>query len=536
MTQVDLPQLSLRRYVDLVKRRRWQVVPFSLLGLMIGGLVAFFIPRMFVAETLLIHQQLPEGPTDKEKPFRAIVDSAKSSIPVSVMDAIEALNWPEVNALEPYDKEQLSRDCESRVKVTELSGSDNTRTYVTMRVQYMDRDGPRSADLLNKLVSVWIARRTKELREPAQKLRKDAKDRAEAARTALDRYRTELQQVRQGYGIDPRLDVRNQEQNFQRRLKEQSQRTIDQEKRRIEHTRLAAKIKSQEEKLGEIPPKIAPPVGFILTEALKYKETKKMVAVAMHALAAHTSTFEPGTPGWFKYKGIYEQQLTIIKQLMPQVPVDKDGKVENPAHKEVREQLEKDRATLAELDAAITGTEAKIKQEKAALVRLNDGYSLFSAKQRDYQESEEERDQAVKELRDANARLAQLQQDVPVSQSRKALIPPAPTEPNIMIVALASSVLGLFAAIALILLFDMMQGSYKTVEDVERGLGVPVLGGVSYLETEVERVAATRSRRRASLVAAAALLLVTAVVSIFYIDPTRLPPAVRNLLTIILGA
>jgi capsular polysaccharide biosynthesis protein len=105
-----------------------------------------------------------------------------------------------------------------------------------------------------------------------------------------------------------------------------------------------------------------------------------------------------------------------------------------------------------------------------------------------------------------------------------------------MIVALVGSALGLFAAIALILLFDMLQGSYKTVEDVERGLGVPVLGGVSHLETEEERVATTRSRRRASLLAAAALLLVTAVVSIFYIDPTRLPPAVRSILTIILGA
>ena len=37
MTQVELPQLSLQRYVDLVKRRRWQLVPVSLLGLVIGA-------------------------------------------------------------------------------------------------------------------------------------------------------------------------------------------------------------------------------------------------------------------------------------------------------------------------------------------------------------------------------------------------------------------------------------------------------------------------------------------------------------------
>ena len=61
MTQIELPQLSLQRYVDLVRRRRWQVVPVSILGLIIGGLIAFFIPRMFVAETLLVHAQLPTG-------------------------------------------------------------------------------------------------------------------------------------------------------------------------------------------------------------------------------------------------------------------------------------------------------------------------------------------------------------------------------------------------------------------------------------------------------------------------------------------
>ena len=47
---VELPQLSLQRYVDLVRRRRWQLVPVSLLGLLVGAVVAFLIPRYYVAE------------------------------------------------------------------------------------------------------------------------------------------------------------------------------------------------------------------------------------------------------------------------------------------------------------------------------------------------------------------------------------------------------------------------------------------------------------------------------------------------------
>jgi hypothetical protein len=134
----------------------------------------------------------------------------------------------------------------------------------------------------------------------------------------------------------------------------------------------------------------------------------------------------------------------------------------------------------------------------------------------------------------ANKVDVQLTQDLPVKQLRRAVVPPVPTEPNIMVVASVGCLLGLLAAIGLILLFDFMQGSYKTLEDVESGLPVPVLGGISHLETQVERQIASRSRRRVSLVAAAALLMVTAIVLVFYLDPNRLPAGVRNVLNVLL--
>ena len=108
MTQVELPQLSLQRYVDLVKRRRWQLVPVSLLGLLVGGLVAFFIPRFFVAETLLEHQQVPTGADDPENPFRAVVDTAKSTIPLAAGEVIDELKWPEVVELDDFERGQAS--------------------------------------------------------------------------------------------------------------------------------------------------------------------------------------------------------------------------------------------------------------------------------------------------------------------------------------------------------------------------------------------------------------------------------------------
>ena len=134
--QVELPQLSLQRYLDLVKRRRWQLVPVSLLGLVIGGLVAFFIPRYFVADTLVVHQQVPgETPPDRENPFRSIVDTARSTIPLAVDEALDELHWPEVAQLDRFERQQYEREVEERVRVLEANAWDKTRAYAQLRVQ-----------------------------------------------------------------------------------------------------------------------------------------------------------------------------------------------------------------------------------------------------------------------------------------------------------------------------------------------------------------------------------------------------------------
>ena len=68
-----------------------------------------------------------------------------------------------------------------------------------------------------------------------------------------------------------------------------------------------------------------------------------------------------------------------------------------------------------------------------------------------------------------------------------------------------------------------------------RVVQICLVGGMSHLETEVERDRTVRSRRRTTLAAAAFVFLCVAVVTIFYVDATRLPPAVRDLLALLLG-
>ncbi|MCK5941312.1 MAG: hypothetical protein KAI24_05020, partial [Planctomycetes bacterium] len=302
MTQADIPQLSLQRYVDLVRRRRWQLVPVSLLGLLVGGLVAFFIPRYFVAETLLEHQQVPSGPDDPEHPFRAVVDTAKSTIPLAAGEAIAELNWPEVLVLDEFEREQFERDVESRIRVVDNNSGDRTRSYALIRVEYRDRDGERSANFLNKLVEVWGQRRIAELRSPAEEQRRQASTAADRARRTLAGYMREKQELERQYGFDPQTDIDVQRAQWPKQEAERLARARALDELRQQRATLAAGIEQDRARLLDMPARVAPDSTNVLTAALKVKAAQPLVALWLRKKQEYENTYQPGTSNYFSAK------------------------------------------------------------------------------------------------------------------------------------------------------------------------------------------------------------------------------------------
>jgi len=531
----DLPQLSLQRYFDLVKRRRWQLIPVSLLGLIIGGLVAFFIPRYYVAQTVLSHQQLPGADPTVEHPFRGIVDSARSTIPLAVGEALDQMQWPDVQVLDPYSREQYERDLESRVYVNDANAYLQKRDYALLHVTYKDQDGVRSADFLNKLVEVWIEKRIAEIREPAEQERERARDEAGRASKVLDELLGDKQRIEREYGILPNLPVSIQQKQAQDDASRDRERENVLLQKRTGLRALEKKIDAARLKLDALEPTI-PQGQANLAEQLKgNKQATLLYLQAQHYLIA-ASAFRVGHPEHKRFQRMHELLMQQLRVLLPQGDVGADGRVENPEYKKLREELEKMVAARAQLEAEILELEQQVARDAAQRERQTLGYELYTRKQTHLEDAKKQYDEAQEALAAAEKVLSKLQRRLPVKREREASVPPEPTEPNILVVAIIGCILGLGAAIGLILAFDLLQGSFKTVDDVERGLSVPVLGGISHLETEEERVTAVRGRRRVSIVAAALLLMTTVVVTLYYIVPTRLPPVVVDLLSMVLGS
>lgn len=138
-------------------------------------------------------------------------------------------------------------------------------------------------------------------------------------------------------------------------------------------------------------------------------------------------------------------------------------------------------------------------------------------------------------LEEKQAMIRRIQTERPARLLATAYPPPAPTDPNPYMLAMIGCIVGLAVAIALVLLIDFLQMSFKSVADVESGLGLPVLGTMTFLETD-EESASTRDRRaRLTIFAVVFLVLLFTVVTLYYVMPTSLPPFVVNLLEDVLG-
>lgn len=534
MTQIDLPQLSLQRYVDLLKRRRWQLLPVSLLGLLVGAVVAFLIPRFYVAEASVEHQPVAGEMERDEDPFRRIVDSAQDTIPLAVGKAMESLKWPEALVADPSARTLLEKEVKSRIVVLDSNAHDKNRTYAHIRVFYRDRDARRAADLANALVDTWIQDRVGKLRSSHQEqLQRANEDVTEWDRT-YERLLHEKRDLEVRYRVRADLDSRLQQEDA--RLRQDAHRELRDRLRTKEAERvgLASQLAKEQELLALMPERVAPNLKELVATVKGNVELERLV-LQLTLTQLGIGAWGEGTRNRANAEREIARLKTMVYTLLG-VEVDEKGLVANRQHTELTAKVASDAQALERLTAELQNLQAEVAAEQQLIEDLAEGISQIEAKKKDLAAAETRRADAAQRQKTQAAILATLEQKLPVQPLQRATPPPHPTDPNILVVALIGAVLGLGVAIGLILLLDLLQGSFKTPDEVERGLGVPVLGGMSHLETEEERVSVARGRRRGAVAAFGFVALVVVVVTIYYQAPTRLPPFVRDLLTMLLGS
>lgn len=532
MTQVELPQLQIGRYIDLLRRRRWQLLPAALVGLAVGSLVAILIPRYYVAETIV---RIQPRSTDQRasRQDRFIEETRKARIVIKneqlISEAIRELEWLEASRREDSDAlRELCAEIADRIEVEQLWEASSAASSAMLQITYKDRDGPKSAEFLNKLRDLYLDAEFSSILKAERNRLTELKNQEDRHTKALESAFNDKLDVlrRSGISTGLRMVAGGKMRIEDERLSEF--RVVDGEiaDLRAQIAGLSDELQARRLALSRMDPKkVVDPDNDprVRTALAPLNETIRERERQLDKLATRHATYDILQSDLKKLKDKREEyirQLEAAGKLDDFNPdyVDLQRTIEGLAAKigglrtqlKVREDRHKDldqfRQDLPDYQTSLEKAEARIEEEMRQLEQVHD--------------RQREQEDKVSQL--------ELNQSEVVDVLRPAWTPPEPTYPNKILIAALGALLGLGAAVGSIFFLDLAHPSFKSYDEVARSLPIPVLGGVSYLELEEDLKAARRKRFRIGSLAIFIVALFASILALYFLAPLRLPPFLRS--------
>jgi len=545
MTDLEMPSLELGRYLELLKRRKWQLVPAAILGLLVGLLVAWLIPRYYEARTRvrLFPTVLSSAGGPRQDPFLAEVRKARITIanPKLLSDAIAKLeDWTDFRVIPMWGKKYRAKlhALTERVWVHDLGGSLDGRTSAWLEIGYRDRDPMRAADFANTICELYIQRERDFVIGSAKSLFRQL---SEDAKTKEDAWNEALERRKEFYQKNPGLDPfetnilgkpvhTGKHKAMEALLEELSdlEIRIGAAKRRVEKTLADLQVDGLTK---TIPVPIAEIGDAVLVEKISTLVTQiKHYKVLLDA-------WQPNNHNYEFTQAAYKRSVADLEQLRKQADINQKLEKPNPAYIAAQKAHDEAVTRLKELQIERDEKLAHKKELAKDLEMMPMMLARIADLNARVETAQEAWHTAVTAAKAQETQVAKLEIDggVIVQQLTEATPPPAPTYPNNWLISMIGGGIGLLVAVGLIFVLDFLRPTWKTVEEVSRALPVPALGGISFLELPEEILASKRRRVRYATIAIVFFVLLGGIVAVYFLEPLRLPTGVQWLLDKILA-
>lgn len=539
MTQLDVPTISFAHYLDLLRRRTWHVATVSVLGLVIGGIVAMMIPRYYVANTTVSFDRpvLDAKLGTPDDPMARVVMEARHTVSRVVGKAILALKWPEGQSGSDEERRAFASSVRERVYVTDIGTKNRNRQIAELRIRYADIQGDRAAEMTNTLRDLWLdtyvlglqRRAESDLNQVMKEKTTVLADRASAARLVANfekENRIDPQTAVGPKGAPTTVSALMQTvSNLKLEIGLDSDAILDLESKRRHNQSM---LEGTER---ELPIEGANRFQSPVLQKL-WMELQQVILITKEKLKNCKPVHPDYKPAELRLKNA-ESRLAELEDVVGGGAVSTKP---NPDYKRIEDLLRELKRTSELRKQQREGRNDRLARLEDRLGKLPDIYVEYGELRRKLDQLDQRDVSLNSELIDKNRAMRLIRTERPFEILQEAIVPTRPTEPNPYLQALIGCLIGLAAAIGLVIVIDFLQMTFKTVGDVESGLGLPVLGSLSYLETETEVFEARDRRAKMALFAVVVLVLSLTVVTIYYITPTRLPSVVTEFLDILLGA
>ena len=522
---------QLQEFVEILRRRKWQVLLPFLFFATIGSAAAVLVPRKFLITTQVELRPVSVSVSTKESTAAAYQVKSASRIRKVIQDLKNTARGAEYLALSPEEQNEFVRDLQDDVKIG--LGKDSTRdggaNFVT--VTYADVDRDWGVMFLRALREDWIQDVLEIDRNKVQDEAKKLQDEGKKLDKQIEQEEKALTELKRTNGISPTQPIpgpeglRGEDPVYARLQKNRDlQAQVE-----LDLVETQAEIETLEKLYADLPERLS------REEVLAGEDNAGQLAELEIEYLAVQEELRRYKQSHSKFPQLQRKLRELddrreqLSRLVTESKVESTTE-ENPERAKTRAEIESRRIVLAALQAKV----AKLKGEI-------DVGSLENDKLQPVYMEIRERDARIERLRDARRNTEiEYQKKVqtgsilssplasPFQITQDVQAPQNATEPNPWLIVAFSVIAGLGLGVGLAVVLEYSKNCFRSVGDINRVMVVPVLGSIGRIVTRREARRASARRMLVGMTSAALLGAVIFVTWAWKTNPDLLSWDVRE--------
>ena len=491
--QVEAPG-QVQEFLDILKRRKWQVLLPAGFVLSLGVAFAVIVPKKYLTTTQV---ELRELLLDAEQRLAAraqtqgVAENAPQQIKSMrrITEVLDDLRWPDYLTLGRVGQYEYRTRIQENITVqVPRKGREVGSTFVT--IEYRDIDADRAQSFLKALRQAWIEQVVER-----ERTRYDVEWRKLLERESdLDKEHLkitrELTDLRAGNDISPTQptpganQVRVEDPKILRY--ETNQRRLDELS--IELQTAEASLELARRQLAKTDP------DHPTTETVEGVSFASQIEVLRNEQILKEQDLDGIRPEHPRYRKTQRELETLDERIaeleMRQTSAEEQIKFEpNPAYLNLEDSIANLELKIGALEAEEGALGKAIDQNRADILRLNEAYGA----DRELSARLDAIQLAMGEI-EIDLQRAKQRRDVvygpagnPFQITQEVEAPGSPSEPDPVLILAFTIVLGLALGLGSALLGEFSKSCFRNTSDISRVLVVPVLGVISPIVTRVQR-------------------------------------------------
>lgn len=493
---------QIQDFLLVFKRRVWQIVIPALFVLAGGIVFAVIVPKKYLVKTRVELIQTPghEVATEESATLREIINAQYHIKNIyRVQEVILTQNWTEYARLDAEEQQDFIESVADDLSVDVLTPGSKEKdklSSIFVDIEYADTDGKRAEKFLTALTARWIDDVVQRDFNQLKVERDEQQNQVDATQKAFEQATHQKLDLMTEMGVSATqpTDMRTQreedpvyaELGAARQERDKVAASLDETRAKIEKLRAAFEQLNPEVPIEEVEP------------GVEFREQ----IFALEAKVAEARAVQTGkTPEHSMYKKAQLEIENLEEQIETAETLQREATrrtvfQKNPEKETLGAELDKleleERGLSAHLASLNNQVEAKSNLYQAQMANWQNLLRLTKA----WDHASLDLDEARSKLRLTESRITAYSsiQGEPYRIAEAPRAPLKPSEPNPWIIVVASLLGGIALGLAVAFLSEFSKSCYRSVGDLSRGLGVPILGVINAIETRAD-IRRRRSKR-----------------------------------------